>query len=182
MLGRCDVAAVGVEQGTAAIEPGRHVRFGMAGDPPRERRRRVVQPALALVDLGQVGVSLVQVRLEPDGLLEVGHCLVEPLRLKPHQAAIGQENVSKIVVVFKGEGLTVILLRGGDRLGRFVPEPEASASSLGRTWSSFTRAWLPSSPATRARIRYRPTRSGWLRMHVFRLALAWLNPFGWMLR
>ena len=86
-----------MEQGAAAIEPGRHDRFRMAGDRPVERRGGVVEPTLALVDLGQRGVSRVQARLEPDGRFEVGDRLVEAVRLDPHQAAVGEQDVSKIV-------------------------------------------------------------------------------------
>ena len=97
----------------------------MAGDPLSKRRRGGVRPALTLVDLGQHGVSLVLARLEPDGRFQVGNCIAQAVRLEPHQAAVGQQGVSKIVVGFQLEGPAVILLGGRNRLRRFLPEPHS---------------------------------------------------------
>ena len=94
----------------------------MAGDGPFERRRGGVQPTLTLVDLGQRGVSRVQARLEPDGRFEVDDRVAQAVRLDPHQAAVGEQDVSKIVAGIPLEDLAVIGLRGRDRLLRVLPE------------------------------------------------------------
>ena len=67
-------------------------------------------------------MSLVQARLEPDGRFEVDDRVVEPVRLDPHQAAVGEQDVSKIVAGLPLEDLAVIGLRGRDRLLRVLPE------------------------------------------------------------
>ena len=72
--------AVGIEQGAAAIEPGqsRSVPDGRRSPGRTPRRRRRAGPGAG--DLAQRGVSLVLVRLEPDGRFQVGDRLVEPVR------------------------------------------------------------------------------------------------------
>ena len=69
------VAAVGVEQGPAAMERGPDGGIGGPLDRPAERARRLVELPLPLVQLGQGRMGLVRPRPEPDRRLEVGERL-----------------------------------------------------------------------------------------------------------
>ena len=132
------VGAIGVQERPAAMQLDPPGGIGRSLDGAGELPRGLVEPALPLVQLGQGGMSLVELGLELDRLLQVGERLGEPAGLEVHSTPVHQQDIAQVVAWLAVEDGAIIGL-GELSNSRAAPRRR--------------RAGCPRSPWTRARSR-----------------------------